>query len=183
MKKYYKYYLILVAVIAPVFISGCYTDTIDNLSEFTLQVPITVPMFQRGNSDTTFSNENLNKYAEYTNNKERVKRLHLYQSSFWLDSIAPFNSSEVFQKIEYYFIIDSVQYLIARFNNLSVSSFFKIPQIYQVPDDIAEQVSAALLQNEVFRTMLVTTRTPGNNTNYSLIQSSLVMSLRMDVKL
>ena len=183
MKKYYKYYLILVAVIAPVFISGCYTDTIDSLSEFTLQVPITVPMFQRGNSDTTFSNENLNNYAEYTNNKERVKRLHLYQSSLWLDSIVPFNSADVFRKIEYYFIIDGVQYLIARYDNLSVQAFYKIPQIDQVPDDIAEQVSAALLENEEFRTMLIITRTPGNNTYYNLIQSSLVISLRMDVKL
>ena len=101
----------------------------------------------------------------------------------WIDTLSPYNPDETFRSLAYYFQIDSVMYLIARYQNLKVKDFLKIPQIDQVADSVAFEVSDKLLASEQIKTYLIIDRTPGDTTYFKFINSKLVVSLRIEVKL
>lgn len=94
------------------FMVSCYTRTIDDLSEFTVQIPI---YFYDNAQDRKVPNisldfTNLYKYDEYKKNKDRIDRAIIYQFSYWIDTLVhpetkkPFNPKTdemIFNKITY----------------------------------------------------------------------------------
>ncbi len=75
--------------LAMVFLSGCYTDTIEELSSFKMQVPVYFysESYGKASPDTSMDFSNLNEYETYRDNKERVKKAEVYQFNYWIDSL------------------------------------------------------------------------------------------------
>lgn len=94
------------------FMVSCYTRTIDDLSEFTVQIPVYFydNAQHRKVPSVSLDFTNLNKYEEYRKNKERIDRAIIYQFSYWIDTLIhpetkkPFNPKTdemIFDKIIY----------------------------------------------------------------------------------
>lgn len=82
MKKYI--FLILIVVLA-----GCYTDTINKLETFSIQVPIffRAPFVDRSAPDTSVDFSNLFEYPEYDENRKRLARAEILQLNYRVDSL------------------------------------------------------------------------------------------------
>ena len=109
MKKiiFYSFFLVLA-----MFLISCYTRTIDDLSEFTVQIPVYFYDNSQNRKVPSISNDftNLYKYDEFKKNKDRIDRAIIYQFSYWIDTLIhpetkkPFNPSTdemIFDKISY----------------------------------------------------------------------------------
>lgn len=74
---------------AGLFLSGCFTDTIDAFSKFQFQlvIPFHSTHKEKAAPDTSVDFSNLNKYKEYKDNKDRIKKALILQFNYWLDSL------------------------------------------------------------------------------------------------
>lgn len=86
-----KYIFIILAVI----MSGCYTDAIDNLQTFSIQIPIFFegPFKDRTAPDTSVDFSNLYKYPEYKENRDRVEKAEILQLNYRIDSLVYFDGT------------------------------------------------------------------------------------------
>jgi hypothetical protein len=99
MKKIYI--LIMIGtILSGLFIAGCYTDTIDAFSKFTFQLPLLFHSthIDKAAPDISYDFANLNKYKEYTDNKDRISKALVLQFNYWIDSLIlkdniPFDSN------------------------------------------------------------------------------------------
>lgn len=109
MRRIYFYTAFLLAAI---FLTSCYTRTIDDLSEFTVQIPVYFYDNSQKRKVPSISTDftNLYKYEEFKKNKDRINRAIIYQFSYWIDTLVhpetnkPFNPATdemVFDKISY----------------------------------------------------------------------------------
>lgn len=75
--------------VALIFLSSCYTDTIEELSSFKVQVPVYFysESYGKASPDTSVDFSNLNEYDTYRDNKDRVKKAEVYQFNYWMDSL------------------------------------------------------------------------------------------------
>ena len=86
-----KYILLLASftVISAAFLSGCFTDTIDAFSKFQFQlvIPFHSTHVEKAAPDTSVDFSNLNKYKEYRDNYDRIKKALILQFNYWVDSL------------------------------------------------------------------------------------------------
>ena len=84
MKKTYIIFAIIAAVL-----SSCITDTVDSMSKFTVQIPIfyETEYIKRMYPDVSIEFTNLNKYAEYKENKDKIEKAEVFQFNYRIDSI------------------------------------------------------------------------------------------------
>jgi hypothetical protein len=88
MKKIYIFILIG-TILSGIFIAGCYTDTINAFSKFTFQLPLLFHSthFDKAAPDTSYDFTNLNKYKEYSDNKDRISKALVLEFNYWIDSL------------------------------------------------------------------------------------------------
>lgn len=113
MRKYlFKIVNVILFVCLIEFITSCYTQTINDLSTFTVQVPVYFydKASKRMIPFSGFNFTNLNTYEQFVKNKDKVDRAEIYQFSYWIDSLVipfknkPFNPAEdemIFERIRY----------------------------------------------------------------------------------
>ena len=80
---------ILLIAFLSVLLTSCYTKTVDDFSEFTVQIPIYFydKSTDRKVPDVGLNFSNLYQYDEYKDNKDRIDRAEVYQFSIWIDSL------------------------------------------------------------------------------------------------
>lgn len=83
-----KLFIILSLLIIPI-ITGCYTDTIEEMSSVKFQIPIYFHQDYHNKNvpDTSDEFSNLYEYETYTQNKDRVKKAEVFQFNYWVDSL------------------------------------------------------------------------------------------------
>ena len=85
-----KKFMIYLLLILPVFLMfSCYTDTIENFSSFSFQIPV---RFYNDYVDRTCPRisedfSNLYEYKEYTDNRDKIIRAEILQFNYWIDSL------------------------------------------------------------------------------------------------
>ena len=80
---------ILFIAFSSILLTSCYTKTVDDFSEFTVQIPIYFydKSTDRKAPDVGMNFSNLYQYDEYKENKDRIDRAEVYQFSIWIDSL------------------------------------------------------------------------------------------------
>jgi|GEM_PF-590779 len=123
---------ILLTTLAVIFLSGCYSDTINSLSTFKFQLPINFDQtyLNRRAPDTSWDFTNLNKYKDYQDNKDRIKKAEITMFNYWIDSLIaegipflPYNPTN-----KYYY-----NYQTQTGNNILEFSFVKFYLVFAVP--------------------------------------------------
>lgn len=104
-----KYILLLILVL----MSGCYTDTINKIETFSIQIPIffTGPFENRSAPDTSVDFSNLYQYPEYEENRNKISKAEILQMNYRIDSLVyedgsifdPSNDDLEFEFIRYSF--------------------------------------------------------------------------------
>lgn len=154
MKKILKTTTILAVVgiyILPLFLAGCYTDTIEDFSKFTVQFSINFTQKWRDKKapGITYDSTNLNDYKEYTDNKNNIERTVFYQVAYWIDSIRvgagdPPKENVEFESVKYYlyYMLDgggmSQKYLIGEYRDVKVMDYYRIPHVLTVSNEVAK---------------------------------------------
>lgn len=96
------------------FITSCYTDTVDSFSKFTVQIPIYFYDYATDRQAPSFSKDftNLYKYAEYKDNIDRIDLAEIYQFTYWIDSLEHPETKLPFNPATDEMIFDYVKYII-----------------------------------------------------------------------
>jgi hypothetical protein len=102
---------IYVFIILSVLISGCYSDTVNNLSTFSLQLPIffSGPFTNRSAPDTSVDFTNLYKYPEYEDNREKISKAEILQMNYRIDSLI-FEDGTIFDPLNDNLEFDFIRY-------------------------------------------------------------------------
>lgn len=114
-----KYIIILLAII----LSGCYTDTINKLETFSIQIPVffTGPFEDRAAPDTSVDFSNLYQYPEYEENRDRISKAEILQMNYRIDSLI-YEDGRVFDpatdNLEFEFIRYSFQFAMPKSGNI-----------------------------------------------------------------
>jgi len=106
---------IFIATFLSIILTSCYTQTVNDFSEFTVQVPIYFydKSTDRRVPDVGWNFSNLYQYEEYTSNKDRIDRAEVYQFSIWVDSLVlPGNPPKPFVPNVDEIIFEHVRYTI-----------------------------------------------------------------------
>ena len=106
---------ILLIAFSSILLTSCYTKTVDDFSEFTVQIPINFydKSTDRRVPDVGLNFSNLYQYEEYESNKNRIDRAEVYQFSIWIDSLVlPGNPPKPFVPNVDEIIFDHVRYTI-----------------------------------------------------------------------
>ncbi len=163
-----------------VLMSGCYTEVVDNLSTFSIQVPILfdTPFENRSVPDTSIDFTNLHKYPEYTEYKDRVQKAEILQLNYRIDSLiygdgSVFNNLDddlEFEYIRYSFQFanplsfptspnkgdfvpdpNSPKILLGEFKNVKIKDYFRTAKhIIEVPEASAKAISDGLKSKPYF---------------------------------
>ena len=82
-----KYNMILILIAA--MMTSCITETIDKMSQFTVQIPIYYkPEYKdRIHPSSSVEFTNLNEYTEYRDNRDMVEKAEVYQFNYRIDSL------------------------------------------------------------------------------------------------
>lgn len=90
-----KNYIYILILICCIILSSCFTETIDTFStiNFQLVVPFHSTHEDKAAPDTSIDFTNLNKYKEYKDNKDRIKKAMILQFNYWLDSLVYIDKS------------------------------------------------------------------------------------------
>jgi len=83
-----KIKILIIALIA-FSINSCVLDTVDSLSEFTLQIPVmfVTDYLDRASPDTSIDFTHLMKYDAYKENKDKIAEAIVYQLNYRIDSL------------------------------------------------------------------------------------------------
>jgi hypothetical protein len=89
MKNKFLIFLVLTALPLSLLFTSCFTETIDALSTTSFQLPLIFHSnwVNKAAPDTSWDFTNLNKYQEYRDNREKIKKSILYQMNYWIDSL------------------------------------------------------------------------------------------------
>ncbi|MDT3739010.1 MAG: hypothetical protein RO257_05855 [Candidatus Kapabacteria bacterium] len=79
----------IIIIILAVIVNGCYTDTINKLETFSIQLPIFFdgPFVDRSAPDTSIDFSNLYQYPEYEQNRSRISKAEILQLNYRIDSL------------------------------------------------------------------------------------------------
>jgi hypothetical protein len=178
MKKIY----IMLAMLLIVSLSGCYTDTVNSLKTFVIQVPLNQDMINFGNSKETVTPDNLNNYADYRDNVDRIKSIKIYQAAYHANEVYPPEAiDQRFKSMEFYVEVGGTRYKIARFEEISVQDMYRIPHIDQVDDATAQEISDKLMENPEFKSISIFD--PYGDFYYERIISTMVIVVKIEIEL
>jgi len=113
-------FVVLFAV-SPLIFSGCYTDTVNSFSTFTVQIPLYFHSYhyRRGAPDTSYTFGNLYEYDEYEKNKHYIDNGEILEFNYWIDSLhtgegvgVPFDPTK--DTIVFDYIRFSIQYAVPK---------------------------------------------------------------------
>lgn len=189
--------LFILMSFSPVFISGCYTDTIDDFSKFNVQIPIHFIQKWRDKAITSVSidSTNLNNYKEYTENKDKIVSAHFYQIGYWIDSVRvapgdPPIDKITFDSVKYYLYyydnlnVKSQEYLIASYYNVKVKDYYRIPHIVSVSDSVALLLEDVAKNHPIFYTVAkYSFPTSGGSGRFPYVDSRIDVDLRLNLEL
>ncbi len=122
----------LLAVFAVIFLAGCYSDTINSLKTFKFQLPIDFDQtyHDRTAPDTSIDFTNLEKYKDFRDNKDRIKKAEILSFNYWMDTLVvggtPFKPYDPGNK--YYF-----DYTKNQGNNVLEFTFIKFYLVFAKP--------------------------------------------------
>lgn len=76
-------------LMAIIFLTGCYTDTVESLSTFKFQLPIDFKQkyINKVAPDTSVDFTNLYKYKDYTDNKDKIKKAEIIMANYWIEHL------------------------------------------------------------------------------------------------
>lgn len=192
--------ILSLAIISLLVLSGCYTNTIDSLSTFKFQIPIFFysHWVNKAAPDTTYDYVNLDDYAEYRDNKEKIKKAEIISFNYWIDSLmvdqgVPFDP-EKSEDIEFEFIRFYIQFegetnkhLIGEFLNVSAKEYYRKPQhILEVPSTVAEIIAVALKEKPKFNILSIYSKTKGQTEEKKyipLVNARFDLFIRFEVEL
>jgi len=122
MRKAYFYIAFLVFAI---FFVSCYTRTIDDLSEFTVQIPVYFYDNSQNRKVPSTSTDftNLYKYDEFKKNKDRIDRAIIYQFSYWIDTLIHPETKKPFNPITDEMIFDKISYKLVFLKPINPNNF------------------------------------------------------------
>jgi len=173
---------IFISFVLIVLINGCYSDTIDSFKTIIIQVPLNQDIVNFGNSRETITPDNLNNYADYRNNVDRIKSIQIYQVAYHANEVYPEDAiSQRFKSMEFFVEINDKRYNIARFEEISVQDMYRIPQIDQVDDATAEEMSEALMINPAFTSISIFD--PYGDIYYERILSTMIIVVKIEIEL
>ena len=187
--------IIVAAIILPSFLSGCYTDTIDSLTTFTVQLPLhfTSKWRDKAAPDTSRDFTDLNTYQEYRENKDKIQRTIFYQFAYWIDSIRvpagdPTMDKIEFDTIRYYLYFEgepySSRHLLGEFVNVKVKDYFRIPHVISVSEKVAQVIETAAKTKQRFYTVAsYGAPKSGGSGQFPYIDSRFDLVIRLQVKL
>ncbi len=190
--------LVFAACVLPVFITGCYTDTIDSFSKFTVQLPLhfTAKWRNKFAPDVSTDFTDLNTYKEYRDNKEKIQSTIFYQFAYWIDSLRtepgdPTIDQVEFEFVKYYLYFEgepeSAKRLIGQFNNVKVKDYFRIPHVLEVPDAVAQDIAKVAKTNPRFFTIAEYSapagQPAGTKRSFPHIDSRFDVVVRLELKL
>ncbi|MBX3044520.1 MAG: hypothetical protein KIT33_10735 [Candidatus Kapabacteria bacterium] len=105
----------IIFIIMAVIVSGCYTDTINKLQTFSIQIPIffNAPFLDRAVPDTSVDFSNLYEYPEYEENRQKISKAEILQINYRIDSLV-YGDGTIFNpatdELEFHFIKYSFQF-------------------------------------------------------------------------
>lgn len=104
--------ILLILFLIILTLPSCYTDTVNNFTTFTIQIPVYFydKSTNRKVPSIGYDFSNLYKYDEYKKNKERINRAELFQFAFWVDSLIIPGSNKPFDPKNDEMIFDSIKY-------------------------------------------------------------------------
>jgi hypothetical protein len=107
-----KSMILLILLLIILTLPSCYTDTVNNFTTFTIQIPVYFydKSTNRKVPSIGYDFSNLYKYDEYKKNKERINRAELFQFAFWVDSLIIPGSNKPFDPKNDEMIFDSIKY-------------------------------------------------------------------------
>jgi hypothetical protein len=107
-----KSMILLILFLIILTLPSCYTDTVNNFTTFTIQIPVYFydKSTNRKVPSIGYDFSNLYKYDEYKKNKERINRAELFQFAFWVDSLIIPGSNKPFDPKNDEMIFDSIKY-------------------------------------------------------------------------
>lgn len=187
--------LILAGFLLPVLLGGCYTDTIDSMSKFTVQLPLHFIGKWRNKTapDTSVDFTDLNNYKEYRDNKEKIQRTIFYQFSYWIDSIRvaqgdPGADQVEFAFVKYYLYFEgdppSSKVLLGEFKNVKVKDYYRIPHVLAVPEEVAKVIeTAAKTKTRFFTIAEYSAPTSGGSGRFPHIDSRFDVVVRLELTL
>lgn len=187
--------IIVIALILPLFISGCYTNTVDTFGTFTVQIPLDFTSKWRNKSapDTSLDFTDLNNYKEYRDNKDDIQRTIFYQFAYWIDSIrVPLTDPGVdkleFDFVRYYLYFEgepaSSKHLLGEFKKVKVKDYFRIPHVIAIPDDVGKILETAAKTRTRFYTVAEYSAPTSVGSGYfPYIDSRFDLVVRLELKL
>lgn len=114
MRKYFinRIRLVFALMIVIVILPSCYTDTVEDFSQFTFQLPIYFYDKSVNRKCPSISSDftNLHKYSEYRSNKKRIQSAEMYQFAYWLDTLVLPITEKPFNPLSDELIFDKVTY-------------------------------------------------------------------------
>jgi len=186
---------VVIALILPLFISGCYQGTVDSFSTFTIQLPLDFTSKWRNRSapDTSQDFTDLNTYKEYQDNKEKIQKTIFYQFAYWIDSIRVPQGDPGIDKLEFafvryylYFEGDPVssKHLLGEFKNVKIKDYYRIPHVLAVPEAVAKVLETAAKEKQRFYTIAeYSAPTSGGSGFFPYIDSRFDLVIRLELKL
>lgn len=113
---------IIYILLATIFLSACYTDTVDSFKTFTFQFPVNIKStyINRGVPSVSQDFSNLYKYDEYNDNKDKIKKAQILQFNYWLDSLnlengMPYNP--LTDDVQFDYVIYKLRFAKPKFGN------------------------------------------------------------------
>jgi hypothetical protein len=179
--------IVLTAIVS--CLTGCYTDTVDAVATFEMQLPVhlTFNFQDKQAPDTTIDRVNLLDYAVYRDNQEDIKRATAYQISYWIDSLSgdPGLDDAEFDVIDFYirFAGRTEEHLIARYENVKASEYYRKPHIYVLPDSTIDIITEAFKHSPDFTVTQRYGRATTGTGEYELIVGKVDVAVRLEVEL
>lgn len=189
--KRYRIAAALMLLASTLSLGGCYTDTVDAVSIFDVQMPVNFEFNfkNRQAPDTTVDHVDLNDYAVYRDNREDIRETTPYQLSFWLESVQgnPSIETAVFPLIEFLIVFDGDTEAdaipLAKFENVKASEYFKTPHIIPVDSDTGALLAKALKTNPSFSVIQRYTRPTTGTGYYQEIKTRVDVAVRLAVEI
>jgi hypothetical protein len=181
--------LCLVVLAAALSLGGCYTNTVDAVSVFDVQLPVNFEFTFRNKQtpDTTVDHVDLRDYAIYRDNADQIQNSTPYQVAFWFESVEGTPSIETaeFPLIEFLIQFDGAAEAIplARFENVKASEYYRTPHILPIDDPTAKVLTTALKSNPSFTIIQRYTDPTSGRGTYSEIKARLDLAVRLAVEI
>ncbi len=159
-------------IAATVFMWSC--GAVDNLETFSFQYTVNFEDERINESvpDSSVDRTDLNDYAEYRDNKDKIVKSEILHFNFWIDSMAyekygtiknfdpKYNKDEkslIFDYVKFFITFDNDEFFeLATFENVNVLDYYRNPfHINEINTETRKEVLEKLKNNPIFYTKSV----------------------------